>query len=153
MINSHGFLIFTMSKKIMVCLDGSKNSLRGLDAAITFAKQSDAVIVGIHSDTSFSAFSAVRAPILPEKRWKKNIKEIILAAKKRVEKNKIEFQGVVIGGHSSGIDLTTFANNPGNKIDQIVIGSRGMGFPKELFFGSTSNFVLHKAKAPVTIIK
>jgi len=142
-----------MSKKIMVCLDGSKNSLRGLDAAITFAKQSDAVIVGIHSDTSFSAFSAVRAPILPEKRWKKNIKEIILAAKKRVEKNKIEFQGVVIGGHSSGIDLTTFANNPGNKIDQIVIGSRGMGFPKELFFGSTSNFVLHKAKAPVTIIK
>jgi nucleotide-binding universal stress UspA family protein len=142
-----------MSKKIMVCLDGSKNSLRGLDAAITFAKQSDAIIVGIHSDTSFSAFSAVRAPILPEKRWKKNIKEIILAAKKRVEKNKIEFLGVVIGGHSSGIDLTTFANNPGNKIDQIVIGSRGMGFPKELFFGSTSNFVLHKAKAPVTIIK
>lgn len=130
-----------------------KNSLRGLDAAITFAKQSDAVIVGIHSDTSFSAFSAVRAPILPEKRWKKNIKEIILTAKKRVEKNKIEFQGVVIGGHSSGIDLTTFANNPGNKIDQIVIGSRGMGFPKELFFGSTSNFVLHKAKAPVTVIK
>jgi nucleotide-binding universal stress UspA family protein len=142
-----------MSKKIMVCLDGSKNSLRGLDAAITFAKQSDAIIVGIHSDTSFSAFSAVRAPILPEKRWKKNIKEIILAAKKRVEKNKIEFLGVVIGGHSSGIDLTTFANNPGNKIDQIVIVSRGMGFPKELFFGSTSNFVLHKAKAPVTIIK
>ena len=137
----------------MVCLDGSKNSLRGLDAAITFAKQSDAVIVGIHSDTSFSAFSAVRAPILPEKRWKKNIKEIILTAKKRVEKNKIEFQGVVIGGHSSGIDLTTFANNPRNKIDQIVIGSRGMGFPKELFFGSTSNFVLHKAKAPVTVIK
>ena len=137
----------------MVCLDGSKNSLRGLDKAITFAKQFDAAIVGIHSDTSFSAFSAVRAPILPEKRWKKNIKEIILSAKKRVEKNKIEFLGVVIGGHSSGIDLTTFANNPANKIDQIVIGSRGMGFPKELFFGSTSNFVLHKAKAPVTIIK
>jgi len=49
--------------------------------------------------------------------------------------------------------LTTFANNPKNKIDQIAIGSRGMGFPKEIFFGSTSNFVLHKAKAPVTIVK
>jgi len=35
----------------------------------------------------------------------------------------------------------------------IVIGARGMGFPKELFFGSTSNFVLHKARAPVTIVK
>jgi nucleotide-binding universal stress UspA family protein len=141
------------NKKIMVCLDGSKNSLRGLDKAILFAKQSDASIIGVHSDTSFSAFSAVRAPILPEKKWKKDVKKIIQVAMKKVEKKNIEFQGVVIGGHSSGIDLTTFANNPANMIDQIVIGTRGMGFPKELFFGSTSNFILHKAKAPVTIIK
>jgi nucleotide-binding universal stress UspA family protein len=140
-------------KKIMVCLDGSKNSLRGLDKAISFAKQSDAMIVGVHSDTSFSAFSAVRAPILPENKWKKEAKVLMNVAKRKVEKNKIEFKGIVIGGHSSGIDLTTFANNPANKIDQIVIGSRGMGFPRELFFGSTSNFVLHKAKAPVTVVK
>ena len=142
-----------VNKRIMVCLDGSKNSLRGLDKAIMFAKQSDGTILGVHSDTSFSAFSAVRAPILPEKKWKKESRGLIQVAKKKVEKNKIKFEGVVIGGHTSGIDLTTFANNPANKIDQIVIGSRGMGFPKELFFGSTSNFVLHKAKAPVTIVK
>ena len=140
-------------KKIMVCLDGSKNSIRGLDKAILFAKQSDAIIIGVHSDTSFSAFSAVRAPILPEKKWKKEAKALMNVAKRKVEKNKIEFKGIVIGGHTSGIDLTIFANNPANKIDQIVIGSRGMGFPKELFFGSTSNFVLHKAKSPVTIVK
>jgi len=137
----------------MVCLDGSKNSLRGLEKAILFAKQSGATILGVHSDTSFSAFSAVRAPLLPEKKWKKEAKRLMYVAKKKVEKNKIIFEGVVIGGHSSGIDLTIFANNPANKIDQIVIGSRGMGFPRELFFGSTSNFVLHKAKAPVTIVK
>ena len=139
--------------RIMVCLDGSKNSLRGLDKAILFAKQLDATIIGVHSDTRFSAFSAVRAPLLPEKKWTNEVQAIMDVAQKKVEKNKIEFKGVVIGGHSSGIDLTTFANNPANKIEQIVIGSRGMGFPKELFFGSTSNFVLHKAKAPVTIIK
>lgn len=140
-------------KRIMVCLDGSKNSLRGLDKAILFAKQSDAMILGVHSDTSFSAFSAVRAPILPEKKWTNEVRRLMHVAKKKVEKNKIKFEGVVIGGHTSGIDLTTFANNPVNKIDQIVIGSRGMGFPKEIFFGSTSNFILHKAKAPVTIVK
>jgi len=140
-------------KTIMVCLDGSKNSLRGLDTAILFAKQSDAMILGVHSDTSFSAFSAVRAPILPVEKWKNEAKKLMNVAKKKVEKNKIKFEGIVIGGHTSGIDLTTFANNPGNKIDQIGIGSRGMGFPKELFFGSTSNFILHKAKAPVTVVK
>jgi len=137
----------------MVCLDGSKNSLRGLNTALLFAKQSDSMILGVHSDTSFSAFSAVRAPILPEKKWKKEAKVLMNVAKKKVEKNKIKFEGVVIGGHTSGIDLTTFANNPANKIDQIVIGSRGMGFPKEIFFGSTSNFILHKAKPPVTVVK
>ena len=140
-------------KRIMVCLDGSKNSLRGLDKAISFAKQSDATIIGVHSDTSFSAFSAVRAPILPMKKWKKEAKELMIVARNKAEKSKVNFEGLVIGGHTSGIDLTTFANNPANKIDQIVIGSRGMGFPKELFFGSTSNFVLHKAKAPVTVVK
>ena len=110
----------------MVCLDGSKNSLRGLNTAILFAKQSDATIVGVHSDTSFSAFSAVRAPILPEKKWTNKVVGLMHTAQKKVEKNKIKFEGVVIGGHTSGIDLTTFANNPRNKIDQIVIGSRGM---------------------------
>ena len=146
-------MILYMSKKIMVCLDGSKHSLRGLDAAILFAKKSDATIIGVHSDTSFSAFSAVRAPILPEEKWTNEVQGIIRVAKNKVEKNKIKFEGIVIGGHSSGIDLVTFANNPKNKIDQIVTGSRGMGFPKEIFFGSTSNFVLHKAKAPVTVVK
>ncbi|MCE2614932.1 MAG: universal stress protein [Nitrosopumilus sp. (ex Thoosa mismalolli)] len=140
-------------KRIMVCLDGSKNSLRGLDKAISFAKQSDATIVGVHSDTSFSAFSAVRAPILPIKKWKKEARELMNVAKNKAEKSKVNFEGLVIGGHTSGIDLTTFANNPANKIDQIVIGSRGMGFPKELFFGSTSNFILHKAKTPVIVVK
>jgi len=141
------------SERIMVCLDGSKHSLRGLDAAILSAKQSDAIIIGVHSDTSFSAFSAVRAPILPEKKWTNEVQGIMHVAQKKAEKSKIKFEGIVIGGHSSGTDLTTFANNPKNQIDQIILGSRGMGFPKELFFGSTSNFVLHKAKAPVTIVK
>ena len=142
-----------MKKRIMVCLDGSKNSLRGLDKAISFAKQSKSTIIGVHSDTGFSAFSAVRAPILPEEKWSNEVRRLMNFAERKAEKNKIKFEGIVIGGHSSGIDLTTFANNPANKIDQIVIGSRGMGFPKELFFGSTSNFVLHKAKTPVTIVK
>ena len=140
-------------KRIMVCLDGSKNSLRGLDAAISFAKESDAMIVGVHSDTSYSAFSAVRTPKLKEEKWTNEIRGLVHVAQRKVEKNKINFEGIVIGGHTAGYDLATFANDPVNKIDQIVIGARGMGFPKEIFFGSTSNFILHKAKAPVTIVK
>jgi nucleotide-binding universal stress UspA family protein len=37
--------------------------------------------------------------------------------------------------------------------DLIVIGSRGLGSAKEFFLGSTSNYVLHKSKKPVLIVK
>ncbi len=140
-------------KRIMVCLDGSKNSLRGLDTAISFAKLSKATLVGIHSVTKFSPFTAVHTPKIPEKDWSNEIRGIIGTAEKKAEKNGIILEPVVIAGAAAGYDLTTFANNPKNKIDHIVIGSRGLGFPKEIFFGSTSTFISHKAKAPVTIVK
>lgn len=140
-------------KRIMVCLDGSKNSLRGLDAAISLAKQSNATLVGVHSVTKFSPFTAVHVPKIPKKDWSNKVHGIISIAEKKVEKNGISFEPLVIAGNAAGYDLTTFANNPKNKIDHIVIGSRGLGFPKEIFFGSTANFISHKAKAPVTIVK
>ncbi len=140
-------------KRIMVCLDGSKNSLRGLDAAISLAKQSNATLVGIHSVTKFSPFIAVHTPKIPESDWSNEVRGIIGTAKKKAEKSGISFEPVVIAGAAAGYDLTTFANNPKYKIDHIVIGSRGLGFPKEIFFGSTSTFISHKAKAPVTIVK
>lgn len=137
----------------MVCLDGSKNSLRGLDESISMAKLFDATIIGVFSLTKFGIFTAVHTPKIPEKKWTKESKGIIGSAKKRVERSGLKFEGIVIAGHTPGYDLTTFANNPANKIDHIVVGARGLGFPKEIFFGSTSNFILHKARIPVTVVK
>ena len=58
-----------VSKRIMVCLDGSKNSLRGLDTAMAFAKQTNAKIIGVHSDTTHGLFTAVHVPRIREERW------------------------------------------------------------------------------------
>ena len=44
-----------------------------------------------------------------------------------------------------------FANN--KQFDIVVIGSRGMSSIKETFLGSTSNYVLHKSKIPVLVVK
>lgn len=137
----------------MVCLDGSKNSTKGLQAAIKIAKQTNGQILGIHSLTDFGAFTAVHTPKIPQKKWPKKPKKIIKDAQKLVEKNSIDFEAVVLAGHTAGYDLATFANNPANKIDHVVVGARGLGFPKELFFGSTSSFIMHKAKPPVTVVK
>lgn len=139
--------------RIMVCLDGSKNSLKGLRAAITLAKQTNATLVGVHIVTTFGIFTAVHGPKIKEERWPDKARGIIEKARRIVDAKGVRFEPVVIAGKSAGYDLATFANNPANKIDHIVVGARGIGFPKEIFFGSTSTFLLHKAKAPVTIVK
>ncbi len=76
-----------------------------------------------------------------QRRWKNNWKK------------DVDFEGIVIAGHTAGYDLDTFAIILQTGFDHIVIGARGIGLPKEIFFRSTSNFVLHKAKDPVTIVK
>ncbi len=140
-------------KRIMVCLDGSKNSIKGLQEAINLAKQTKSTLLGVNSVTKFGILTAIHLPKIPEKKWPKEARKIIKDAKTLAKKSDIDFEGVVLAGHTAGYDLATFANNPANRIDQIVIGARGMGFPKELFFGSTSTFILHKAKKPVLIVK
>lgn len=137
----------------MVCLDGSKNSLKGLDTAVSLAKQTNATIIGVHIVTKFGLFTAVHGPKIRESQWPDEARGIIEAARKKAEKKGLKFEGFVVAGRAAGYDLTLFANNPKNKIDHIVIGARGIGFPKEIFFGSTSTFVLHKARVPVTIVK
>jgi len=65
-------------KKIMVCLDGSKNSIKGLQEAIKLAKQTKSTLLGIHSVTKFGIFTAIHLPRIPEKKWPKDAKKITI---------------------------------------------------------------------------
>ena len=71
-------------------------------------------------------------------------------AKKHAAQNGILFYDKVVYG-DEGPKITNFAEN--KSYDIIIIGSRGMSSLKEAFLGSTSNFVLHKSKIPVLIVK
>ena len=137
--------------KILVPLDNSKNSFRGLSSAIYFAKMCNAKIIAVH---------AVYAPPKGDfdtsghfnKDHKKQVKSMMKIAEKQCEKAGVEFVSKIIYGNP-GYVLAKFANLSKNKIDLVVIGSRGRSSAKEVFFGSTSQFVLHKSKPPVLVIK
>ena len=118
-----------------------------------FARHFDDTIVGVHSNISKGTNRSFSNPKIIEENWSKRTKEIMQFAKDKCKTRRVEFEGVVIAGYSAGNDLASFANNKNNKIDQVVIGSQGTGNPKGSFFGSVSNFVLHKSKIPVTIVK
>ncbi|WP_067960598.1 universal stress protein [Nitrosopumilus sp. Nsub] len=141
----------TKIKKILVALDGSKNSLRGLDMGIDLAKQSHGTItaLSIKPIPDIYAFHPLGFMNFDKS---SEIKKLLASAKTRAEKKGIKLNGKMISG-DPGYDIVKFANNPKNKIDIIVIGARGIGAAKELFFGSVSNYVMHKSKKPVLVIK
>jgi len=141
----------TNIKKILVPLDNSKNSFRGLSTANYLAKQCDAKIIGLHS-----VYAAPKGDFDTSGRFnrdhKKQVKSMMTIAEKQCEKAGVEFIEK-IGYGNPGYEITKFANSAKNKIDMVIIGSRGRSSAKEIFFGSTSQFVLHKARPPVLIIK
>ena len=136
-------------KKILVPLDGSANSFRGLDVAIHMARECNATITGLY--VAGISKPKTNDPITPlEKILLNNAKKIMSKAKLRAAQNGILFFDRVSYGDEDKriVDVAERKN-----FDLIVIGSRGRGSAKEIFLGSTSNYVLHKSKKPVLIVK
>ena len=71
-------------------------------------------------------------------------------AMNRTQKAGATFKYKTGGGHT-GSEIVKFAEN--GKFDMIVVGARGLGGVKEAFLRSTSNYVMHKTKVPVLVVK
>ncbi|BDQ31220.1 universal stress protein UspA [Nitrosopumilus zosterae] len=139
------------TKKILVPLDGSKNSIRGLDMAIHIARQSHGIITAL-SVKSVPGIYAIHPLGFLDFNSMSEIKKTLDEAKVRAAKKGIQLTGKAIAG-DPGFDIAKFANNKKNGIDLVVIGARGRSSAKEIFLGSVSNYVLHKSKKPVLIVK
>ncbi|RMW39950.1 MAG: universal stress protein [Nitrosopumilus sp.] len=139
------------TKKILVPLDGSKNSIRGLDMAIHLARQSQGVIVAL-SIKSVPGIYAIHPLGFLDFNTSKEMKKTLDDAKLRAAKKGIKLISKSLSG-DPGYDIARFVNNKRNGIDLVVIGARGRSSAKELFLGSVSNYVLHKSKKPVLVVK
>ena len=135
--------------KILVPLDGSSNSVRGLDRAIEIAKGSNAEITGFYVFHLPLAAGIKYTQKMKDEAQRKAVKAIGPAMNK-TQKAGATFKYKTGGGHT-GSEIVKFAKK-GN-FDMIVIGARGMGGAKEAFLGSTSNYVMHKTKVPVLVVK
>lgn len=136
--------------KILVPLDGSKNSQRGLETAIMLARQCGATITGVFSihappHSEFRGIGSV------EKSLNREVRKIMEESKVLAAKNGIVFKEKLMQG-DIGYNIVKLAQGK-EKFDMIVIGSRGRSSAKELFFGSVSNYVIHTAKIPVLVVK
>ena len=142
-------MISSKIKKILVPLDGSKNSIRGLDMAIGLARQCNATIIGLHviyapSHSEFGFKGEL------DKGANEIIRQFMESAKNKAAQNGILLKDKTVFG-DIGYQIVSFAKK--NNIDLIVIGSRGRGVIKEMIFGRILHYVIHTTKIPVLLIK
>lgn len=137
-------------ENILVPLDGSKSSLKGLKLASRIAKPLDAKITGVNVVRYSLGF---QFPVSSEVKQKqiKGAETIITEAKNSVRNSKISFTGKIIKGENIGKTITKFSKT--KKFDLIIIGSRGPDPGSEIFLGSVANYLLHKSKIPIMIVK
>lgn len=137
-------------KKILVPLDGSNNSLRGLENAIYLARQCGAVLLGI-----FVVPIQTRETIQKIGIFKKiipdDVSKIMSSAKTKSAENGIVFKHSIVGGDVKE-SIIEFAGDKKNGIDLIVMGSRGAG-DAATYFGSVAKAIMQKASTPVLIVK
>lgn len=137
--------------KILVPLDGSDNSFRALDAALFLAKKSDSEIIVMYCVSIFPSIEVQTIdPIRCQIEEQKFAKSVLKKAESQCKKHGIMSSSVISNG-VPGYMIVRYIKN--NKIDLVVIGSRGRSPVKEIFLGSVSNYVLHKSPAPVLIVK
>ena len=137
-------------KIILNPVDGSDHSIRSTEYAIKLAKLLDARIILLHCHARFPI-------VLAEPYFQQAINEINKASEELVEPFiKMLEQGEV------KFDVRILEGAPGNKIpevakiekiDLIVMGSRGITNFTGLFLGSVAHQVLHKSECPVFIAK
>ena len=137
-------------KKILVPLDGSKNSIRGLDKAISLARACQGTISALYIKTVPGIY-AIHPIGFMRLNQVTGAKKFLISAKTRAAKKGILLSHKIIGGEP-GFDIVRFAHIKKNKIDMIVIGARGRGIVKEIFLGGVSNYVVHKSKLPVLVV-
>ncbi|MDH3203130.1 MAG: universal stress protein [Nitrosopumilus sp.] len=136
-------------KKILVPLDGSQNSFRGLEKAIYFARQCGATLTGLYVSQKPSRYGFDTIEDLDSSK-RKQIDMLLEKAKNTAAKNGVDLNGEIIHG-SVKKDILDFANRWNYEL--IVIGSKGAGSSDESYLGSVANHILHTSKIPVLVVK
>lgn len=138
-------------KKILVPIDGSEYSIKGLEFALTIAENANAELIILEVIEEFGPLPGYYEAPPP------NIDRIKWVAEQRfetihpiLESTKVKWSRKVEEGYAAETIIRIAENE---KVDLIVIGSRGMGFWGRFLLGSVSDRVVHHAPCSVLVVK
>ena len=137
-------------QKILVAVDGSKHSEKGLDIAISLVKDSEKSIVGLFVKPH--SVDSVRYGDVFSGHHNEIVKQTFQILREKCEKNNVKFSTEIRTGDVK-TTIEKLANDTHMNLDMVIIGSRGRGSVKGTLLGSVSKYVIDKSKIPVLIVK
>jgi len=148
-------------RRILVAVDGSKPSIDASLQAIDIAKKCDAELIALYvvsPDIRYDYLEDVITPRLPRApkdvmmiAMQKGEKRLDKVKQKALEKNVKVKTDVVIGLSNVVKEIIEYAEK--NRIDMIVIGSRGLSGIRKMLLGSVASGVLIYSHCPVLVTK
>ena len=133
-------------RRILVPVDGSKKSFNALDRALILSRFTNAEVTILHVIPHIPKGGPRTSGL--DKQIVSQGKTILAKASKRGKKGKIKTR--LVRGSPS---LETLKIAKSGKFDHIVLSTTGTGSTEKEMLGSVSNFVVHKSKIPVYLIK
>ena len=131
-----------MLSKILVPVDGSKDSLRALDHGIHLAKKPDASITLMHvmeqPPTVYMESQKVVNDILAN--FRRESQKILEKCNQIASRSDVKVE-TVIGQGDAASQIVGYADY--GDFDTLILGKRSLGTFNEIVLGSTSNKVLH----------
>lgn len=144
-----------MFSRILVAVDGSAFAERALKYAVDLAKKYSAKLIILHVVLRrFYAVTPSEAGVLATTVFVKEMeaegREIINTADKYVKGEGVDYECKLLQGVPAEEIVRTAHSE---KVDLIVMGSRGLTEVRAFLLGSVSDKVSHHAKCPTLIVK
>jgi nucleotide-binding universal stress UspA family protein len=135
-------------KHIVIALDDAGEPKKGLEKAIYIAKLSGAKITGVN--VTVVAPTLVAAVTNYRDYLTKKAQEMLDSVKESCEKQGVQFASKILHG-SPASEIAKFAEE--EKVDLVIVGSRGLGGITGAILGSVANSLVHKSKVSVLVLK
>ena len=136
-------------KKILVPIDGSIYSEKSLERAYDFADAFGSSLILI-----YVVEKSIPINLLDRKEYLEILRKfgtnVVEKANKKLSKKGITTKVLLKEGNIVN-EIEKIAKK--EKCDLILVGSKGLGSVTRLLLGSVSNYVLHKSKKPVLVVK
>jgi len=141
--------------KILVAVDGSKNSLRAVKYAAKLAHllrtaSNKITLISVHDDTGLRHARAFVGKAEVADYLRELSEKELKPARKLLKDDGISYDMEIRTGHVAQ-EIVDCANTGG--FDMIVLGSKGRGALADLLLGSVAQRVHANTKQPVVIVK